>query len=179
MNPASGEDRRCVDAALDGDAQAFERLVRAHQGMVRALMRRLTGEAALADDLAQGAFLIGWQKLAAWQGGSFRAWICTIAYRLYAQQQRRHGAGEATGTDPPDAAHLPQVASGIDLEQALDALPATQRHAVLLSCVAEMSHAEIASASGWPLGTVKSHVARGKARLRELLEAYAHDPSGS
>lgn len=176
MNHAGAEDRRLVEAALEGDDRAFETLVRRHQGVVRHLMRRLSQDAALADDLSQSTFLRGWQKLADFRGGSFRGWICTIAYRLHIEHVRRFSASHELQNEG-ETAEVAQSSPGcgMDIDQAIDALSAEQRQAILLSSAAGMSHAEIAESTGWPLGTVKSHIARAKARLRELLEAYAHD----
>jgi RNA polymerase sigma-70 factor (ECF subfamily) len=176
MNEAAADDRRLVEAAINGDDRAFEGLVRRHQGVVRNLLRRLRHDATLADDLSQSAFLRGWQKLAEFRGGSFRSWICTIAFRLHIEHVRRFSASrelqdEGEALDPVQ----PSPGCELDIDQAIDALSAEQRQAILLSCAAEMSHAEIAESTGWPLGTVKSHIARAKARLRELLEAYSHD----
>lgn len=168
-------ERRCIEAAAGGDEQAFQQLLRQHHGVVRGLMRRMTGDAAAADDLAQDTFLIAWQKLGDFRGGSFRSWLCTIACRLYFRQQRRDGNSELSDDLDPVDAMAAEPGCRIDLDRAIGALPGPQRLALLLSALAEMSHADIAKATGWPLGTVKSHVARGKATLRHKLEGYADD----
>ncbi len=176
MNDAAAEDRRLVEAAVNGDDRAFEGLVRRHQGVVRNLLRRLSHDAGLADDLAQSAFLRGWQKLPEFRGGSFRSWICTIAYRLHIEHLRRFSASRELQSEGETVDSV-QASPGcaLDIDQAINALSNEQRQVILMSCAAEMSHAEIAESTGWPLGTVKSHIARAKTRLRELLEAYSHD----
>jgi RNA polymerase sigma-70 factor (ECF subfamily) len=68
--------------------------------------------------------------------------------------------------DPPLGEHL-------DLDRALARLPPDVRLCIVLGYGERMSHGEISEATGMPLGTVKSHIARGAARLREMLEAYA------
>lgn len=175
MTRCDVDESRWIEAAAGGDEQAFEVLVRRHHGVVRSLMRRMSGNSAAAEDLAQDTFLIAWQKLGGFRGGSFRNWLCTVACRLYFRQQRRAGTTELPdGFDPPDAM-AGEPGCRIDLDRAIDALPDPQRVVVLLSALAEMSHAEIAEATGWPLGTVKSHIARGKTALRQKLEGYAND----
>jgi RNA polymerase sigma factor (sigma-70 family) len=162
---------RLAEAAALGDIDAFERLVREHQGAVRALLRRIADDPATADDVCQAAFIQAWRKLAEFRGGSFRAWVCSIAYRLHARQWRRSGKPPFNIDEMPEA-HTPSPGAGIDLDRAIAELAPVQRHAIVLSCVVGMSHAEIAEATGWPLGTVKSHIQRAKTRLREQLEGY-------
>ncbi|GGA73752.1 RNA polymerase sigma factor [Arenimonas soli] len=174
MDDDAGLDARLVEAAALGDMPAFECLVRRHQGVVRALMRRLTDHAT-ADDLCQATFLLAWQKLAGFRGGSFRAWLCTIAYRLNAKQQRRRKQGQDDETDLPDPDQAQALGPRIDLDHAISALPPAQRHAIVLSSLGGLSHGEIADLTGWPLGTVKSHVQRAKRRLRDALEGYADE----
>lgn len=165
-----------IASVLDGDDSAFDRLVRQHQGVVRALLRRLTNDHAMADDLAQNTFVQAWQKLAGFRGGNFRSWLCAIAYRMWLQQLRRAGNVRDTGNDPELlAGDSENPGRTRDFDQALARLSADQRLAVLLSFMAGMSHAEIATATNWPLGTVKSHLARGKTQLRALLEGYADE----
>ena len=99
--------------------------------------------------------------------------------RLRRLAQAGRGAGLAAACAPlaaaarspgrPPTRRQPHSASGIDLERALERLNPPQRLCVVLSYGEGLSHGEIADTTGWPLGTVKSHVARGGARLREWL----------
>ena len=175
MTSPDPAETRCIQAAIGGDESAFRQLLHRHHGVVRSLMQRMSGNAATADDLAQETFLVAWQKMEGFRGGSFRSWLCTIACRLYYRQARHEGRSELSeDLDPPDAMAR-EPGPQIDLDRAIAMLPATQRRALLLSAMAEMSHAEIAGVTGWPLGTVKSHIARAKAALRRNLEGYADD----
>ncbi len=166
---------RLAEAAALGDIDAFEQLVRTHQAPVRALLRRIANDPATADDLCQAAFIQAWRKIAGFRGGSFRAWVCSIAYRLHVRQWRRRGEAVHGSEEEAPEAHSPSLGAGIDLDQAIAALPSVQRHAIVLSCVVGMSHAEIAEVTGWPLGTVKSHIQRAKSRLRDQLEGYGNE----
>ena len=163
--------------AADGDRRAFGELVRRHQVTVRGMMRRLTkGHQADADDLAQATFLRAWTQIGGYAGGTFRGWICAIAYREFLQRRRKQVAEQKTS----DAVHV--LADGQfqpanhgakqDLNAALARLPEAQRVAIILCVGAGLSHSEISLATGWPLGTVKSHIVRGKQALRELLSDY-------
>ena len=155
-------------AAL-GDERAFTELVRRRQGTVRGMLRKLSGDAALADDLAQETFVQAWRTLAQLRNaGAFGGWLKQVAVRVWLQYARR----TRLALDPledADAVAAPHVAGGIDLQRALERLKPAQRLCVVLSYGEGLSHGEIADTTGWPLGTVKSHVARGGARLREWL----------
>ncbi len=169
MTPAG--DAELVGAALGGSAEAFARLVDRHQQAVRGFLRRLSGNHADADDLAQDTFLAAWGRLVTFRRSeSFRAWLCGIAYRKWMGHRRsgaRRSAREAEGLDDAPATVSPDAR--LDAAAVLALLPADQRAAVALCLAAEFSHAEAAEALGLPLGTVKSHVARGRARLLEVL----------
>lgn len=158
----------------------FEALVREHQARVRRQLRRLTrGDAALADELAQETFVQAWRHI-----GGFRAearvstWLHRIALNQYLAHARRghlppalDGEGADVPEPPvPDASH--HTAQRLDVERALGALPEPERLALIHCFQLDLSHAEAAEVLGWPLGTLKSHVARGKARLRERLAAW-------
>lgn len=163
--------------AAAGDTAAFERIVITHQGRVRQQLRRLCrGDDALADDLAQDTFVQAWQALPGFAGQSqLGTWLYRIAWRSYLMHQRKLGrrpdellAGDDT-PDLPDASTPHGPALRLDLAQALARLPEAQRVAIIHCEVLALSHDEAAAVLGWPLGTLKSHVARGKARLRDWL----------
>lgn len=168
---SSAAEAAVVLLAAGGDDQAFGELVRRRQGWLRSLLRRLCRDAALADDLSQQAFLAAWQKLPQLRAPSaFGSWLRSLAVNLWLQGVRgRHEVllddatvpvQSAAGTDPSDA---------IDLDRVLARLRPAERVCVVLCHAEGMSHAEIAGLTGWPLGTVKSHIARGSSALRALL----------
>jgi RNA polymerase sigma factor (sigma-70 family) len=166
--------------ARQGDRHAFARLVRAHQSRVRLQLRRLAhGDTALADDLAQETFVQAWLHLNDFRGGARLAtWLHRIALTRFLQHVRRPQLPmawrdpEAASADEP--AHDPRDAEGLgrDVERALRALSEIQRLAVVHCFHLDLSHAEAAQVLGLPLGTLKSHLDRAKARLRELLGAW-------
>ena len=160
---------------LDGDRRAFEQLVRRHQGMVRAQLRRLLhGDEAAADDIAQDVFLIAWRKLDQFRGdAAFRTWLYRIAWSCFLQAQRRKSmlADEADEAEPAAAPPCP-VDLQLDFERALHRLSGAE-HVVLLHCVQlGLSHEEAAFVLAMPLGTVKTHASRGKAKLKSWLAAW-------
>ena len=167
----------CLALARAGDRGAFAQLVRAHQSRVRLQLRRLTrGDLALADDLAQETFVQAWQHLAAFRGEARLAtWLHRIALTRFLQHVRRPGQlVDWCDAIDAEAAHDPCPTQGLrrDVEQALQALSELQRLAILHCYHLDLSHAEAAQVLGLPLGTLKSHLERAKARLRELLAAW-------
>ena len=176
-------DRALVTRVLLGDDRsAFEQLLRRHQGMVRAQLRRLLhGDAAAADDLAQETFLLAWRKLDQFRGDArFSTWLYRIAYTCFLQVYRKTAmltgdADEGEAENVPAPAHAMDLQ--LDLERAMRRLSAAEQ-AVLLHCVQmELSHEETAYVLAMPLGTVKTHAMRGKAKLKTSLAAW-HEAAG-
>jgi RNA polymerase sigma-70 factor (ECF subfamily) len=160
-------------AAARGNEAAFAELVRRHQGKVRGMARRLAGSEATGDDLAQVTFLTAWQKIGTYAGGTFSAWICTICFREFLQWRRRQKMDiefDETAEIIPFDRSADQTEQRMDLTRALESLSEAQRVCVVLCVATGLSHTEAAEVTGWPLGTVKSHVQRGVALLRARLE---------
>ena len=158
--------------AAGGREAAFETLVRRHQATVRGVARRLAGGAAEADDIAQAAFFTAWRKIATYAGGSFKAWLCTIAYREFLQAKRK----QKPEVEFKESAHIiafdrsaAHMSDRLDLARALGSLPENQRVCVTLCVAAGLTHSEVARITNWPLGTVKSNVLRGVTALRKQL----------
>jgi RNA polymerase sigma-70 factor (ECF subfamily) len=168
-------------ALLGNDHRAFEQLLRRHQGMVRAQLRRLLhGDHATADDLAQETFLLAWRKLDQFRGDArFATWLYRIAYSCFLQACRKR-SWPASSADDDEVEHLPASHQPIDLqmdvERAMQRLSAAEQ-TVLLHCVQlGLSHDETAYVLAMPLGTVKTHATRGKAKLKTWLAAW-HAPA--
>lgn len=164
---------------LGNDPRAFEQLVRRHQGMVRAQLRRLLqGDHAAADDLAQEAFLLAWQKIEQFRGDArFSTWLYRVAYTCFLQARRKKswpldegGHAEFEALPVPSRA----IDLQLDLERAMQRLSSAEQ-TVLLHCVQlGLSHEEAAYVLKMPLGTVKTHATRGKSKLKAWLAAWRH-----
>ncbi len=142
--------------------------------MVRAQLRRLLhGDEAAADDLAQETFLLAWRKLGQFRGDArFSTWLYRIAYSCFLQASRKK-SWPASTADDRDMEQLQAASQPVDLQmdvgRALLRL-STAEQAVLLHCVQlGLSHEETAYVLALPLGTVKTHATRGKAKLKALL----------
>lgn len=162
---------------IDGDHRAFGRLVQMHQSSVRRLLLRLTaGDRAMADDLAQDTFLLAYRKIAGFRAtGTLAAWLYRIAYNRFLEELRKRGrAGEVELGDHL-AAPVREPLARLDIEKAMVALTVPERAAITLCFSCGFSHPEAGRIMNMPLGTVKSHIARGKDKLRVALAAWEHE----
>ena len=164
-------DDALVAAIRDGSERAFNVLIDRHQQAVRTFLRGMTSWDE-ADDIAQETFLAVWTHARSFRGGNVRAWLFSIAWRKTKSAQRSwfrrrrrdsdyHGAASPThdfGTD-----------DRLAIRQALATLTVAQRAALVLSLGCGLTNVETAEALGVPLGTVKSHILRGRDRLRAVL----------
>jgi RNA polymerase sigma-70 factor (ECF subfamily) len=153
----------------DDDRHAFRQLVLHHQSGLRVFLRRVLNDETLADDYAQETWLIVYQKLTSYSGGSFRSWIMTIAMRKAIRLKSKEGRMDLLETEDEAIAVTAPVGLKLDLEKALAQLSLAQRSCLHLASCEEMSHEEIAVILNIPLGTVKSHISRAKERLKLLL----------
>lgn len=158
--------------AAGGDRRAFGELARRHGSAVRALLRRMGAEPALADDLAQDAFLAAFESIGDFRGeGAFVGWVKRIAARLYLKRWRRRAELDPVESDAVETGVGGEGAAAqrLDLDGALASLSEAERLCVSLCYGAGLSHAEAAAALKAPLGTVKSHVKRGLDKLKQRL----------
>lgn len=156
------------------------RFVELHQQALRAFLRRACGDWALADDLAQETFLTAWEKIGDLApDANVRAWLCGIGYNktlTALRSARRARQREADYQEAAPVTGAPHPADKVALDRAMAELPLEQRAAVALCLAGDFSHAEAAEVLALPLGTVKSHVTRGRARLLQAL-GIADDPA--
>jgi RNA polymerase sigma-70 factor, ECF subfamily len=166
-------------AVSSDDRAAFGELVRRHQSAVRRFLRHLTGgDESLADDLAQETFLQAWRSLPRFRGeAGFSTWLMGIAHNRWRNAWRRLRTERAGRESAEEAASEPSPARASDLRQDLGAalrrLTPDERTAVYLCYQEGRSHSEIAAVAGWPLGTVKTHLARAKEKLRRQLAPWS------
>lgn len=179
-------DRALVAAAVAGDRDAFEALVRRHQTRIVNYATAIVHDPADAEDVAQETFVRAWRSLTRFRGdSSFKTWlyaIATNAARTGLERRARRNRLEDESLDdeaaPLAAGDVP--AGGPDAEaalvrresidRALAALPPDLRAAVVLRDVEGLDYKEIAAATGAPMGTVESRIFRARRRLRPLLQ---------
>ena len=172
------------------DRHAFAELVKRHQSAVRATLRKLTaGNHALADDLAQETFVLAWRNLKSFrQEAKFSTWLYRIATNCWLADARKRkeellGDRADTVADEDDDAmphvghevhadHARGTSLKMDLEGAMAALSEGERAAIVQCYHNDLTHEEAAYVLGCPVGTVKTHVLRGKQKLKVALAAY-------
>ncbi len=181
------EDEQLVAAARRGDLDAFNELVDRHQRAVFNVCLRLLRDVELAEDATQDTFLRAWAAIDRFHGGKVRPWLLRIAtnraYDLLRARTRRPTdsldlgfeeselrlAAQPAPGEPPEAFAVRAELSSA-LEKALAALPDDQRLAIVLVDVQGYGYDEVATITDVAVGTVKSRVSRGRARLREALQ---------
>jgi RNA polymerase sigma-70 factor (ECF subfamily) len=177
-------DHELVARARTGDRDAFEAIIQQHADHVYAICLRYFGNPHDAEDAFQAAFLACYRGLGSFRGrAALSTWLyrvttnaCHDLARRRARQPRTVPLDEERGGARPDHAdhdavdRLAAAELQPDLRDALAQLDAEQRQAVVLRDVVGASYAEIARSQGVAVGTAKSRVHRGHARLAELLE---------
>ncbi len=180
------DEQQLIADSQHGDVQAFNTLVEHYQGRLYGLCFRMLGEHDAAADATQDTFLSAYRNIRRYRGGSFAAWLTRIAtnacYDQLRLRQRRPTTSmdallqddeqaprqfEDTGESPDERTLRNELAQ--EIQKALLVLDPDQRLAVILCDIQGMSYDEIAEATGWPTGTVKSRISRGRAHLRERL----------
>lgn len=185
---AMGDDEQeLIATAKQGDVASFNQLVHRYETRVFNLCYRMLADPDIAADAAQDTFLSAFRHIHTFRGGSFRSWLLRIAtntcYDVLRARKRRpllsldqsNDSEEARADrEPVDPRESPdetvlrrELAHAI--QDALSCLPDDQRLVVILCDIQGMSYQEIATITNQNLGTVKSRLSRGRARLRVLL----------
>jgi RNA polymerase sigma-70 factor (ECF subfamily) len=186
---ANVDELQVVQAVLDGDRDAFRILVDRESASVVRACYRVLADLHEAEDIAQEAFVTAYRSLATWRGdGPFGAWLTRIAVRLAIRQLGRRRVvtwlRSPAGGDMLDetVAALPasprlqpehvalSAESATATRRAVASLDEPYREVVTLRFFGERSLEEIATLTGRPLGTVKTHLRRGLLRLRDQIE---------
>lgn len=163
----------------------FARRLEAEIPALRRYARALLRDAERADDLVQDCLERALAKQALWRpSGTLRAWLFTVMHNLHANQAR--GASRRPSELPLERAERHgQAATQIDsvatrqVLAAFERLAADQRQVLLLVAVEGLAYREVAEVLGIPLGTVMSRLARGRERLRRLVDDGAGEPDSS
>lgn len=185
-----GEAPALLERIARGDSSAVRPLIDAYGGFVWTIVRaRFPGPKHLpdAEDVVQDIFASIWKDAARFDParGSEKTFIAVIARRRVIDRLRRGGALHETVVEADqlsvpldeqlDGLAIPGLASRAEdvrkAARALENLPQPQRMVLRLFIVSGQTHEQISAATGVPLGTVKSHIRRGLARVREDVRA--------
>jgi RNA polymerase sigma-70 factor, ECF subfamily len=169
-----------VERARRGDGEAFEQLYRLHAGRVYALCLRLAADPVVARELTQDTFVKAWEALPRFRAeASLSTWLHRIAVNAMLErrrgEQRRTARVSLAGDEDEgemDVAGIvlaPDVATAIDLERAIAALPPGVRRAFVLHDVEGFTHEEIATMTGLAAGTLRAQLFRARQLLMRAL----------
>lgn len=177
------EEQALVKKASQGDAAAFEQLMRAHEGRMYAVALRMCGNREDALDCTQEAMLRVFRALPNFKGqSSFATWAYRITMNTCLDELRRRKLRMGSSLDalldsgwaPTDEEDTPEKHSIASeqrrmLEKAIASLPEDMRAAIVLRDVQGFSYDEIAKILEANVGTIKSRISRGREKLREIL----------
>jgi len=184
---------RLIEQLVARDERAFSALVRAYERRVFALVLRMIGNPAEAEDLAQEVFVQVFKAIGSFRGESkLSTWIYRIAINLcknrskylkarHTDDQQELGAleeripvGDANRANVAHVARPDEVMAGKQVEQivqrAILEIEPSFRECLVLRDVEDLSYEEIGAVTGLPEGTVKSRIHRARAQLKELVE---------
>ncbi|MGD9145630.1 MAG: sigma-70 family RNA polymerase sigma factor [Anaerolineae bacterium] len=179
------DEQALIASAREGDVRAFNQLVMLYQSMVYNVAYRILSDPDAASDATQDAFLSAFKAMGKFRGGSFKAWLLRIVTNACYDQLRVKQRRPTSSLDdlPVESDHSPYLHDPAEkpdefverqelnhmIQVAISTLPVEQRMVVVLSDVQGLSYQEIAQATGLSLGTVKSRLSRGRAKLRDYL----------
>lgn len=179
------EEMMLIEQAAAGDRLAAGRLIQAHQASVFSYILRLSGRADIAEDIVQDAFVRVLTNLDRFDPRfRFSTWLFTIAKRLYVNASQKHKPVYSTetvdswrsgGDDEPSSPVSSREEGDLHKEAvaaALQELTGEQREVVVLFHQQDWPISLIAEYMGMPEGTVKSHLHRGRRRMRRYFEEH-------
>jgi RNA polymerase sigma-70 factor, ECF subfamily len=165
----------CIERSRNGDPAAMRELYERYAQRVFVVIRSLAGDDALAEDWAQEAWVRVFRALPGFRADAqFSTWLHRVAVNSALQgrrwRQRRTRGDVQLNEALTSHARADVSALRIDLQRALDRLPAGMRQVLVLHSVDGFTHDEIGAALGISAGTSKSQLFRARARLRDMLQ---------
>lgn len=162
------------------NTKAFDQLVRKYQSPVRRFFLHQTcGDSELSDDLAQETFIKAYTSIATFKNlSNFSTWLYRIAYNVFYDYIRSRKETDDLDTYRVDARYSTQqqdVGQQMDIYRALATLKAPERTCITLFYMEDLSIEKIAGITGYPAGTVKSHLSRAKEKMAAYLKQNGYD----
>jgi RNA polymerase sigma-70 factor (ECF subfamily) len=182
-----------IKSAIEGDLDAFNRLVLEYQQLAFNLAYRMLNDEDSAEDITQTAFISAYRNLKSYRGGSFRGWLLRMVTNACYDELRRKHRHPTQSLEPVSEQDQQEVESPVwmedenspnpqlDLETAeldhaiqhcLDHLPEDFRAVVVMVDIEGLDYEEVALSVKSPLGTIKSRLARARLKLRDCLHGF-------
>lgn len=176
-------DVELIERAQDGDGAAMHALYSRHAPRVFAVVRRLAGDDALAEDWAQETWVRVFKALPTFRGESkFSTWLHRVAVNSALQGRRRRNRWTEREVPLPDVVPSSDgrgpVLLRMRLERGLERLPEGMRRILVLHDIEGYTHEEIGELLGVTAGTSKSQLFKARARMRQLLQPARQDVRG-
>ena len=164
-------------ATLLGDRKAFGQLVEAYRSPIRRFLFNLTGgDEELSKDLAQDTFIKAWLHIGSFRmAAGFSTWLYRIAYNIFYDYMRNRQPTAEVDLETVAAgmeADIPDRGLSIDFARALTMLKEDERTAMLLFYMEDQTIGKISKIMHCPVGTIKSHLHRGKEKLTKYFKNY-------
>lgn len=179
------DEQALISAARKGDRRAFNQLVLHYQGLAYNVAYRILGDPEAAADATQDAFFSAYRAMPKFRGGAFKSWLLRIVTNACYDQLRVKQRRPTSSLDdlPIEADHTYYLKDSAEqpdelverkelnrfIEAGIATLPLEQRTVLVLSDVQGMSYEEVADVLNISLGTVKSRLSRGRAKLRDYM----------
>ncbi|TLN15340.1 sigma-70 family RNA polymerase sigma factor [bacterium] len=179
--------------AQRGDLDSFNRLVLAYQELAYNLALRMLDDEASAEDATQTAFISAYRHMDSFRGGSFKSWVMRMVTNTCYDELRRIKRRPTTPLEPVNDEddeeiespywmaddHNPSPEQALDqrelegaIQHCLADLPEDFRAVVIMVDVEGLDYQEVSDATGKPLGTVKSRLARARVKMRDCLQGF-------
>lgn len=179
MAAVTSSDESLLVGMASGDPEAAAAFVRRYQARVYGFALTVVGSPAIAEDVAQEAFVRVWRHAAAYDArrGRVATWVLTITRNLAIDALRLSGerpvdphllVGSLTARAGDDAP-ANTYEDGVCIRNALRSLPPEQSRPIVLAVLYGLTAQEVADKEGIPLGTAKTRIRRGLAKLRQVL----------
>ena len=178
-------EQQAIERARQSDVDAFNQLVLAYQNLAYSVAYRMLRDEAAAADAVQDSFIKAYRALSQFKDGNFKSWLMRIVVNTCYDVLRVRGrrpveslddmAVEPVSMTPMSAApespesYAERSELRQHIESSIEYLPQDQRLAVMLCDVHGYAYEEIVDITGWPMGTVKSRISRGRIKLQEYL----------
>lgn len=185
------DEQNLIKDAINGDLDAFNRLVLAYQDLAYNVAYRMIGDEARAEECTQDSFLSAYRHLSTYRGGSFKAWVLRMVTNACYDELRRQKRRPTIPLEPindadeelespawlaSDEPSPEEEIENMEIDQAiqhcLKTLMPDFRSVIILVDVEGLEYEEVAASIKTPLGTIKSRLARARLKMRDCLQGF-------